>query len=300
LETVLSIKDLTKHYGRVTAVKDLSLDVQRGNVFGILGPNGSGKTTTLGILLDVINKTSGEFSWFGQPPTKEVRKRIGAILETPIFYPYLSATKNLEIVAKIKGAPVENIEPVLKRVELFERKDDKFRTYSLGMKQRLSIASALLCDPEVMILDEPTNGLDPQGIAEIRNLIKEIAKDGKTIILASHLLDEVQKVCSHFCVLKKGTLIYSGSVEDVNKGAATIEVGVDNESGLMEALEAYEASTKVERDEKNFVVTLKDGTSATELNAYLFSKGIIVSHLLTQRKSLEKQFLELLAESDNA
>lgn len=300
METVLSIKDLTKHYGRVTAVKDLSLDVQRGNVFGILGPNGSGKTTTLGILLDVINKTSGEFSWFGQPPTKEVRKRIGAILETPIFYPYLSATKNLEIVAKIKGAPVENIEPVLKRVELFERKDDKFRTYSLGMKQRLSIASALLCDPEVMILDEPTNGLDPQGIAEIRNLIKEIAKDGKTIILASHLLDEVQKVCSHFCVLKKGTLIYSGSVEDVNKGAATIEVGVDNESGLMEALEAYEASTKVERDEKNFVVTLKDGTSATELNAYLFSKGIIVSHLLTQRKSLEKQFLELLAESDNA
>lgn len=300
METVLSIKNLTKHYGRVTAVKDLSLDVQRGNVFGILGPNGSGKTTTLGILLDVINKTSGDFSWFGQPPTKEVRKRIGAILETPIFYPYLSATKNLEIVAKIKGAPVENIEPVLKRVELFERKDDKFRTYSLGMKQRLSIASALLCDPEVMILDEPTNGLDPQGIAEIRNLIKEIAKDGKTIILASHLLDEVQKVCSHFCVLKKGTLIYSGSVEDVNKGAATVEVGVDNESGLMEALEAYEASTKVERDEKNFVVTLKDGTSATELNAYLFSKGITVSHLLTQRKSLEKQFLELLAESDNA
>ncbi|MEP2770936.1 MAG: ABC transporter ATP-binding protein [Fulvivirga sp.] len=300
METVLSIKNLTKHYGRVTAVKELSLDVQRGNVFGILGPNGSGKTTTLGILLDVINKTSGDFSWFEQPPTKEVRKRIGAILETPIFYPYLSATKNLEIVAKIKGAPVENIEPVLKRVELFERKDDKFRTYSLGMKQRLSIASALLCDPEVMILDEPTNGLDPQGIAEIRNLIKEIAKDGKTIILASHLLDEVQKVCSHFCVLKKGTLIYSGSVEDVNKGAATVEVGVEDESGLMEALEGYEASTKVERDEKNFVVTLKDGTSATELNAYLFSKGITVSHLLTQRKSLEKQFLELLAESDNA
>ncbi len=300
METVLSIKNLTKHYGRVTAVKDLSLDVQRGNVFGILGPNGSGKTTTLGILLDVINRTSGEFSWFGEPPSKDMRKRIGAILETPIFYPYLSATKNLEIVAKIKGAPVENIEPVLRRVELYERKDDKFRTYSLGMKQRLSIASALLCDPEVMILDEPTNGLDPQGIAEIRNLIKEIAKDGKTIILASHLLDEVQKVCSHFCVLKKGTLIYSGSVEDVNKGAATVEVGVEDETSVMEALEGYEASTKVERDEKNFVVTLKDGTSATELNAYLFSKGITVSHLLTQRKSLEKQFLELLAESDNA
>jgi len=299
LDTVLSIKNLTKHYGRVQAVKDLSLDVQRGNVFGILGPNGSGKTTTLGILLDVINKTSGEFTWFGQPPTKEMRKRIGAILETPIFYPYLSAVKNLEIVAEIKGAPKENIEPVLKRVELHERKDDKFRTYSLGMKQRLSIASALLCDPEVMILDEPTNGLDPQGIAEIRELIKQIAKDGKTIILASHLLDEVQKVCSHFCVLKKGTLIYSGSVEDVSKGAVTIEVDADD-SNLEEVLNAYEAGTKVERDDKYLVITLADGKTATDLNAYLFSKGITASHLNTQRKSLEKQFLQLLAESDNA
>ncbi|MEX2336098.1 MAG: ATP-binding cassette domain-containing protein [Fulvivirga sp.] len=173
LDPVLKIEHLTKQYGRVTAVKDLSLTVNRGNVFGILGPNGSGKTTTLGILLDVINKTSGTFSWFGQPPNKEVRKRIGAILETPIFYPYLSAVKNLEIVAAIKEVSVDNIEPVLKKVELYERRFDKFRTYSLGMKQRLSIASALLGDPEVMILDEPTNGLDPQGIAEIRELISK-------------------------------------------------------------------------------------------------------------------------------
>lgn len=299
-ETVLSIKNLTKHYGRVKAVQELSLDVQRGNVFGILGPNGSGKTTTLGILLDVINKTSGEFSWFGQPPTKEMRKRIGAILETPIFYPYLSAAKNLEIVAEIKGAPKENIDPVLKRVELFERKDDKFRTYSLGMKQRLSIASALLCDPEVMILDEPTNGLDPQGIAEIRELIKQIAQDGKTIILASHLLDEVQKVCSHFCVLKKGKLIYTGRVEDVSKGAVTVEVGAANIGELSKAINAYDAGTKVEQEGNYMLVTLKDGTDATDLNAYLFSKGITASHLFTQRKSLEKQFLELLAQSDNA
>ncbi|MTI20174.1 ABC transporter ATP-binding protein [Fulvivirga sp. RKSG066] len=299
MDTVLSIKNLTKHYGRVKALNNLSLDVARGNVFGILGPNGSGKTTTLGILLDVINKTSGEFAWFGQPPSKEVRKRIGAILETPIFYPYLSATKNLQIVAKIKGASVENIDPVLKRVELYERRHDKFRTYSLGMKQRLSIASALLCDPEVMILDEPTNGLDPQGIAEIRELIKEIAKDGKTIILASHLLDEVQKVCSHFCVLKKGNLIYTGSVEDVSKGAVTVEVSAEDDD-LSEILEAYEGSTKVEKDGVHHLVSLKEGKTATELNAYLFSKGITVSHLNTQRKSLEKQFLELLAESDNA
>jgi len=300
LDSVLSIKNLTKHYGRVKAVNNLSLEVKRGNVFGILGPNGSGKTTTLGILLDVINKTSGEFSWFGEPPTKAVRKRIGAILETPIFYPYLSAEKNLEIVAEIKGAPKENIGPVLQRVELFDRKDDKFRTYSLGMKQRLSIASALLCDPEVMILDEPTNGLDPQGIAEIRELIKQIAKDGKTIILASHLLDEVQKVCSHFCVLKKGTLIYSGSVEDVSKGAITVEVSADDHQKLITEIKQYEAGTKIEEEVDKLLITLREGISATELNAYLFSKGITVSHLVTQRKSLEKQFLELLAESDNA
>lgn len=299
MDTVLKIDNLTKHYGRITAVKNLSLEVKRGNVFGILGPNGSGKTTTLGILLDVINKTSGTFSWFGQPPGKEVRKKIGAILETPIFYPYLSAVKNLEIVAEIKGAPKENIDLVLKKVELYERRFDKFRTYSLGMKQRLSIASALLCDPEVMILDEPTNGLDPQGIAEIRELIKQIAKEGKTIILASHLLDEVQKVCTHFCVLKRGTLLYSGSVEDVNKGVESVEV-MSETPDIQDVLETYNKATKVVEDSGKFVVTLIDGTHASDLNAYLFSKGITVSHLLTQRKSLEKQFLELLAESDNA
>lgn len=299
MDTVLKIENLTKQYGRITAVKNLSLEVERGNVFGILGPNGSGKTTTLGILLDVINKTSGSYSWFGQPPNKEIRKRIGAILETPIFYPYLTAVKNLEIVAAIKGAPLSNIDVVLKKVELYERRDHKFRTYSLGMKQRLSIASALLNDPEVMILDEPTNGLDPQGIAEIRELIKQIAKDGKTIILASHLLDEVQKVCSHFCVLKRGTLLYSGTVADVNKGVESVEIA--STSGETKSiLDKYHKASKVVEEDGKFLVTLADGTHAGDLNAYLFANGITVSHLVTQRKSLEKQFLELLAESDNA
>ncbi|MCG8389608.1 MAG: ABC transporter ATP-binding protein [Cytophagales bacterium] len=298
MENVLSIKGLTKRYGRLTAVNDLSLEVGRGDVFGILGPNGSGKTTTLGILLDVINKTSGEFSWFGQPPTKEVRKRIGAILETPIFYPYLSAVKNLEIVAAIKEAPTANIEPALKKVELFERKDDKFRTYSLGMKQRLSIASALICDPEVMILDEPTNGLDPQGIAEIRELIKRIAAEGKTIILASHLLDEVQKVCTHFCVLKKGSLLYSGSVDEIGAGAVTVEVMADQ--ALDGALKNWTGAKEVKQENGRYVVTLAEDQSAVGLNRYLFEQGLVASHLLTQKKSLEKQFLELLAESENA
>lgn len=298
MENVLSIKGLTKRYGRLTAVNDLSLEVGRGDVFGILGPNGSGKTTTLGILLDVINKTSGEFSWFGQPPTKEVRKRIGAILETPIFYPYLSAVKNLEIVAAIKEAPTGNIEPALKKVELFERKDDKFRTYSLGMKQRLSIASALICDPEVMILDEPTNGLDPQGIAEIRELIKRIAAEGKTIILASHLLDEVQKVCTHFCVLKKGSLLYSGSVDEIGAGAVTVEVMADQ--ALDGVLKNWPGAREVKQENGRYLVTLSDDQSAVGLNRHLFEQGLVASHLLTQKKSLEKQFLELLAESENA
>ena len=298
MEKVLSIKGLTKRYGRLTAVNDLSLEVGKGEVFGILGPNGSGKTTTLGILLDVINKTSGEFAWFGKPPTKEVRKRIGAILETPIFYPYLSAVKNLEVVAAIKEVSTANIGPVLKKVELFDRKDDKFRTYSLGMKQRLSIASALIGDPEVMILDEPTNGLDPQGIAEIRELIKRIAAEGKTIILASHLLDEVQKVCSHFCVLKKGSLLYSGSVDEIGAGAVTVEVIAGKE--LDQALKSWPGAKEIKHENGKCLVTLSADQSAADLNRYLFENGLVASHLLAQKKSLEKQFLELLAESENA
>jgi len=297
LDSVLSIKDLTKKYGRITAVNNLSLEIKKGTVFGLLGPNGSGKTTTLGIILDVINRTSGEYQWFGEAPSKEHRKRIGAILETPIFYPYLSATDNLKIVAEIKQVPTDNIDHVLRQVDLYERKDDKFKTYSLGMKQRLSIGSALLCNPTVMILDEPTNGLDPQGIAEIRKLIIEIAKDGKTIILASHLLDEVQKVCSHFAVLKKGKMIYTGLVEDVSKGEETIEVFAEDEN-LEQLLNDYEGIKNINFDHNKWIVSLHDGHNSITLNAYLIANKITVSHLVTQKKSLEKQFLEVLAASD--
>jgi len=201
--------------------------VTAGQVFGMLGPNGSGKTTTLGMLMGVINSTSGSFSWFGELPNHQVRKKIGAVLEHPIFYPYLSGQKNLELNAMIKQCPVENIPGVLELVELADRRDDKYKTYSLGMKQRLAIASALLNEPTVLILDEPTNGLDPMGIAEIRELIKKIAANGKTIILASHLLDEVQKVCTHFAVLKKGNLVFTGAVDSVGDGAETVEVNAE-------------------------------------------------------------------------
>jgi len=223
-ETILSINQLSKNYGRIKAVDNLSLDIEKGNVYGILGPNGSGKTTTIGIVLGVINADSGSFKWLGNELTNIERKHIGSIIETPLFYPYLTAIRNLRIVADIKGLGYESIEKVLKTVDLFERKNDKFKTYSLGMKQRLALAAAMIGNPEMMILDEPTNGLDPQGIAETRNLIKRIASDGTTILLASHLLDEVQKVCSHVAVLNHGKTMFSGDVDEVLTDTFTIEI----------------------------------------------------------------------------
>jgi len=265
-------------------------------VYGILGPNGSGKTTTLGMIVDVINSTSGSYSWFDKSPTKESRKKIGTILETPVFYPYLSGQRNLRIIAEIKQAPVENIPKVLEQVGLTDRKNDNFRTYSLGMKQRLSIAAALLNNPEVMILDEPTNGLDPQGIADIRELIRNIAGSGKTIILASHLLDEVQKVCTHFGVLRKGKLLYSGDIGDVAKQTAAIEVASESTS-LKSVLEKWELVNTINEESGYFVISMKNSLSGKEVNEYLFNKGIVVNHLRIQKKSLEKQFLEILNEN---
>ena len=270
----------------------LNLEVQRGQVFGMLGPNGSGKTTTLGMLMGVVNPTAGRFLWFGEPPSHHVRKKIGAVLEHPIFYPYLSGQKNLELNAMVKECPPENIPNVLDLVELTARKDDKYRTYSLGMKQRLAIASALLNNPTVLILDEPTNGLDPMGIAEIRELIKKIAADGKTIILASHLLDEVQKVCTHFCVLRKGDLIHSGPVAGVDK-QETIEVFADVPA-FYEMLTEFSGTSSVHRENGTFQVALHDGFNSKDLNRFLFEKGVVASHLATKKKTLEKQFLEIL------
>ena len=295
METILATKGLTKHYGRIKAVDGLDLEIKKGSVFGILGPNGSGKTTTLGMVLDVINKTSGDYTWFGQTPTKEHRKNIGAILETPIFYPYLPGDKNLELVCDIKGVEYSRIPEVIEQVGLKGREGDKFRTYSLGMKQRLSIASALLCNPDVMILDEPTNGLDPQGIAAIRDLIIEIAQGGKTIVLASHLLDEVQKVCTDFAVLKQGKLIYTGKVADVTKGEIAIEVMAAEP--IEEILNSADFILTVKQERGKYVLTLKEGSNAAQVNKLLIDQGIIVTHLFTVHQTLEKQFLAILNES---
>lgn len=296
MDSVLSIKGLTKKFGHINAVSNLNLDVYRGQVFGMLGPNGSGKTTTLGMLMGVVNPTAGDFTWFGEPPTHAVRKKIGAVLEHPIFYPYLSGQKNLELNAEVKQCPTENISKVLELVELAERKDDKYRTYSLGMKQRLAIASALLNDPTVLILDEPTNGLDPMGIAEIRELIKKIAANGKTIILASHLLDEVQKVCTHFAVLKKGNLVHVGPVNDVGKGTETVEVNADA-ANLLDVLTSFKGCATVNSENGSCIVSLHDGFKSKDLNQFLFEQGIVANHLITKKRSLEKMFIEILSEA---
>ena len=275
----------------------MNLEVQAGQVFGLLGPNGSGKTTTLGMLMGVVNPTAGNFYWFGEEPTPQLRRKIGAVLEHPIFYPYLSGQQNLELNAMIKKCDPNNIPKVLDVVELTDRKDDRYKTYSLGMKQRLAIASALLNDPIVLILDEPTNGLDPMGIAEIREIIRKIAAGGKTIILASHLLDEVQKVCTHFAILKKGTMIYTGPVDDVGKGSEQVEVKADEEN-LSEVLQQFKGTSSVVRENGMYHVSLLEGFHGKDLNRFLFQNGITASHLITRKKSLEKQFLEILAETN--
>ncbi len=295
METILSLKNLDKKYGSVHAVNNLSFDIQKGNVYGILGPNGSGKSTTLGIILNVVNRTSGEFSWFnGSLSTHNALKKVGAIIERPNFYPYMTATQNLSLICKIKGITTDKIDEKLKTVNLYERRNSKFKTFSLGMKQRLAIASALLNDPEILILDEPTNGLDPQGIHEIRQIIKEIASNGTTILLASHLLDEVEKVCSHVVVIRKGVKLYSGRVDEMTASNGLFELKVEgNEEKLIQILESHEAIGKVTKDHETFIATLNNNISASEINKYLFENGIVLSHLVKRKPSLEQQFLDL-------
>jgi len=294
LTPVLQISNLTKNYGRIKAVDNLDLAVEKGNVYGLLGPNGSGKTTTLGIVLDIIKTPFGNYKWFGEEPSHQSRKRIGATLETPFFYPYLSAVNNLRIVARIKEKPFEGIEKVLKIVDLYNRKDDKFRTFSLGMKQRLAIAAALLGDPEVLILDEPTNGLDPLGIAEIRNLVNRIANDGMTIILASHMLDEVQKMCTHVAVLRTGKKLYSGSVADALHDKNIVEVSSNNLELLALGLQNFDCILEIKKEGNLLVLKVKKEVSTSEINEYLIEKGIVLSHLSLRKKTLEEQFIEVL------
>jgi len=301
LETILSLKDLTKKYGALTAVDKLSFTIEKGNVYGILGPNGSGKSTTLGMVLNVVNKTSGEFAWFnGNTDTHEALKKVGAIIEHPNFYPYMTAAQNLALVCKIKDVPKDKIDEKLEIVGLLDRKDSKFRTFSLGMKQRLAIASALLNDPKILILDEPTNGLDPQGIHQIREIIRKIAAGGTTILLASHLLDEVEKVCSHVVIIRNGKKLYSGPVDAINASHGFFELQAKNMQLLQELLIAHPGIENVSEKENIVTAILKEPMDAETINEYLFEKGLSLSYLVKRKESLEEQFLTLTNQTPSA
>lgn len=300
MKNILTVNNLTKKYGSLTAVKNLSFTIEKGHVYGILGPNGSGKSTTLGIVLNVVNRTEGDFSWFeGTATTHEALKKVGAIIERPNFYPYMTAIQNLKLVCKIKEVPEDKIEEKLDLVGLLDRKDSKFRTYSLGMKQRLAIASALLNDPEILILDEPTNGLDPQGIHQIREIIKTIAAQGTTILLASHLLDEVEKVCSHVVILRKGEKLYAGRVDAMKATHGFFELKTTQSDSLINYLESATSFGEIKTENGIITAYLKEELSAEVLNRTLFEKGIFLSHLVKRKESLEEQFLELTKNQSN-
>lgn len=281
-------------------MKDLSFTIEKGNVYGILGPNGSGKSTTLGIVLNVVNRSAGDFAWFdGNTTTHQALKKVGAIIERPNFYPYMTAVQNLNLVCKIKEVPKTKIEEKLELVGLLDRKNSKFRTFSLGMKQRLAIASALLNDPEILILDEPTNGLDPQGIHQIREIIKKIASEGTTILLASHLLDEVEKVCSHVVILRKGQKLYSGRVDGLLASHGFFELRTANTEILTGYLEKHASFGTIKVENGLVTAILKEEMDASELNRTLFSQGIELSHLVKRKESLEEQFLTLTKNQAN-
>lgn len=291
---ILTVENLSKNYGRIKALKNVTFTVPKGTVFGILGPNGSGKTTLLGTIMDIIRPNSGSFKLFDEVPNGDHRKMIGTLLETPNFYHYLSGERNLRIAAEIKGRGMKDIPRVLETVNLTQRKDSKFSTYSLGMKQRLAIASCLLGDPEVMVFDEPTNGLDPVGIAEIRDLIKKLHKEGKTIIMASHLLDEVEKVCSHVAILKRGDLIATGNVNELLANEDIVEIGAADMQQLKSVISAMGGFNHIGEEDGRLQILYPIGAADLEaVNRHCFDKGITLNHLYLKKKSLEAKFFEL-------
>lgn len=297
MAAVLTVQNLTKFYGPIQALKSVSFEVPKGSVFGILGPNGSGKTTLLGIVMDVLKPSAGTFRFFEKESSAETRRQIGTLLETPNFYHYLSGERNLRIAAEIKQRGLDQIEDVLKKVNLYQRKDSKFSTYSLGMKQRLAIASALLGNPDVLVFDEPTNGLDPVGIAEIRDLIRRLASEGKTIIMASHILDEVEKVCTHVAIIQKGDLKTVGTVAEVlSKNADTnlaVEISADNNEQLLSLVKTLPGVVNAFSENGHVKVLCEQSLTAKDLNQACFENGLVLGRLVEQRKSLETTFLEI-------
>lgn len=296
MKEILSIRGLSKSYKQVRAIENLNLEISEGQAFGILGPNGSGKTTTLSVVTGIIRQDSGSYSWFGEEPEASQRRNIGSLIETPHFYPYLSLTKNLRIICDIKGIAYDDIDRVLEMALLSERKRSRFSTLSLGMKQRLGIAAAMLGDPRVLVLDEPTNGLDPEGIAEVREIVIEQVKLGKTLILASHILNEVEKICSHVAILKKGELLASGPVKELLAEDEIIEISCGDNELLMEKLKKSPLIKEIETENGLLVLTLNEQITPADINAFAFSEKLVIQHMVSRKRSLESQFLELVKE----
>jgi len=290
---VLQINSLTKQYGPITALNNLNLTIEAGNIYGLLGPNGSGKTTTLGIILGILAQTSGNFEWFGGEYGDKYRMRIGAILETPNFYPYLNARRNLQIVQEIKKSYNDNIDGLLETVNLAHRKKSKFRAYSLGMKQRLAIAATLIGEPDVVIFDEPTNGLDPEGIAEVRKILKKVAESGKTVIMASHLLDEVEKICSHVAIIKEGRLLATGPVGAILSNDVTVEVKAAEMDQLSNLVSGIEWIHDIKREKEIIEFQMSENHTAQEINSIAHNHGIILNNLVSRKRKLEEEFLEI-------
>ena len=295
MSSVLSLNGITKFYGKIQALNSVSFEVPEGSVFGILGPNGSGKTTLLSIILDVLKANDGNFLWFGNPGSPAQRRKIGSLLETPNFYHYLSGINNLKITQSISGRGTEkDIDDVLKQVKLYERRNSRFSSFSLGMKQRLAIAAALLGDPRVLVLDEPTNGLDPVGIAEIRQLIIDLRSTGHTIIMASHLLDEVEKVCTHAAILRTGQLITTGEVEEILVDDDMVELSATDINALATLLKQLSKNVVIDSKLNVVHITFPQGEARLdEINSFCFKNGITVNHLILRKKRLEARFFEL-------
>jgi ABC-2 type transport system ATP-binding protein len=293
-ELVIETDGLTKSYGDVLAVDHLSLRVPRGGVFGFLGPNGSGKTTTMGMLLGLVQRTSGEARIFGQPAGRsDTLRRIGAMVESPTFYPYLSGRANLRYFQGIgrRGAPAD-IERLLDLVDLGTRADSKFGTYSLGMKQRLGVACALLGDPDLVFLDEPTNGLDPAGVVEVRELIRDLGKGGRTIVLSSHLLAEAELVCDNVAVLSHGKLIVQGGITELLRQHDSVRLGTTNDTAAAGLLSAQPWIESVASGESDLVVTAPPDRAA-DISRTLAEAGIYVTKLVPIHRTLEEFFMDV-------
>ncbi len=291
IQNVLSTSSITKKYGSFTAVDGMSIDVPAGSVFGVLGPNGSGKTTFLGMILGIIKPTTGSFSWFSGSNTYP-KGSVGGILEEPNLMPQMNALNHLKMTAHIKGSDENACMDILKRVGLDHVAKKKAGAFSLGMRQRLAIASALIGNPKVLVLDEPLNGLDPNGIREVRDLIKQLASDGVTVIISSHILDEIEKVCTHLAIFKEGHLVDTQTLNDSDSGDTTRLQIQSEDDNLLGTIRNWPFTNSAEQVEAFLHVEIQSPASASTLNNYLHQQGITLSHLVPLRDGVERIFLE--------